>query len=651
MRDRELIIDSFAGGGGASLGIARALGRGPDVAINHDAAAIAMHAANHPEARHFEEDVWKVSPRTVTRGRPVGLLWASPDCKHFSRAKGSKPVEKSIRSLAWVVVKWAEQCSPRVVVLENVREFEEWGPLLPLWGCRDCQWTGTEGQATLVRTARKCPRCDSRALRMTERMVPDPARKGLTFKRFTGRLRNLGYRVEWRTLNAADYGAPTHRRRLFLVARNDGAPVVWPDPTHGDPKKIGRGLFDRDLRPWRTAAEIIDWSLPCPSIFTRKRPLAEATLRRIALGIKRYVLDNPKPFIVDMQRTNRARGTDEPMGTATTQDNRFNLVSPVVVPVTHQGERRTHGPAEPLPTVTGANRGELGLAAPVLVRGGQTNGNGKYANPPTEPLTTVTSKAEHMLVTPVLANLAHGGGRDGRDRGVRANSPASPLGTIHAGGGSFALIAPTLIQTGYGEREGQTPRTLALDAPMGTAVAGGCKQAVVAAFLAKHFGGVVGVPVDTPMPTATTIATQNQVVAANLVHLNHGEKTSSGCDEPGRTVTAAGTHAALVYSFLTKYFGTAVGQSADDPLHTVTGKDRFGLVTVEIDGEPFVIADIGMRMLTPRELARGQGFPDSYLLTGTKTSQVARIGNSVPPVMAEVLVAANYCPEGAGVPA
>jgi len=467
----ELIVDSFAGGGGASQGIEDAVGVPVDIAINHDEDAIIMHQANHPETKHYTEDVWKVNPREVTHGRPVGLLWASPDCKHFSRAKGGKPVEKKIRSLAWVVVKWADQSRPRVIILENVREFEEWGPLVPRWSCPECDWQGTEGQAKLLRPhgARFCPRCDGRGLepqrnkrgdillgeplihrrkraRSIQRvidsktrqpvLIPDPDRKGLTFRRFTGRLRGLGYKVEHRVLNAADFGAPTCRRRLFLIARRDGQPIVWPDPTHSDPKKIGKDLFSAQLKPWRTAAECIDWSIPCPSIFERKRPLAEATMRRIAMGIKRYVLDNPRPFIV-------------------------------------------------------------GAGGPVY------SGKPKSA-----------------------------------------------------------------------------------DEPMGAQTA----------------------------------------------------------DEPMRTVMSDGLHAAVVYSFLVKYFGTAIGQAVDDPLHTVTGKDRFGVVTVQINGETYIIVDIGLRMLNPRELALGQGFPASYILTGTNTSQVARIGNSVPPPEVTAIVKANFQP-------
>jgi DNA (cytosine-5)-methyltransferase 1 len=522
----EIIVDTFAGGGGASDGISQALGREVDVAINHDEAAIRMHEANHPKTKHYIEDVWKAAPRMVTGGRPVGLLWASPDCKHFSRAKGGKPVSKNIRSLAWVVCRWAAEAQPRIIILENVREFADWGPLVPRWACADCDWKGTEGQATLQqpRHRRRCPECESSRLsEQAGTLIPDPKRKGLTFRRFTGRLRNLGYEVDHKVLNAADFGAPTHRRRLFLVARRDGKAIRWSEPTHGDPKKLKDDMLG--LKPYRTAAECIDWSLPCPSIFDRKKPLADATLRRIAHGIKRYVLDNPRPFIVPMTHTNR--------------------------------------PKEPLNTIPTENR--------------------------------------------------------------------------------FGLIAATMVQTGYGERDGQAPRSLDLEKPMGAAVSGACKQGLVAAMLAKHYGGhtTPGSAADAPLDTITA-KDHNALVAANLVHLNHGGKQDSSVGEPLRTVMAGGGHAALVYSFLVKYFGTAIGQAVDAPLGTNTTKDRFGLIVVHIDGEPYVIVDIGMRMLEPRELARGQSFRDDYILTGTKTSQVARIGNSVPPLLAKAMVQANY---------
>jgi DNA (cytosine-5)-methyltransferase 1 len=477
----ELVIDNFAGGGGASLGIERAVGRAIDLAINHDREALAMHLANHPHTRHLCEDVWHVDPVEACGGRPVGLAWFSPDCKHFSRAKGGKPVEKRIRGLAWVVVRWAKTVRPRVICLENVREFQEWGPL-------------------------------------TAENLPDPGRKGLTFRRWVGCLRNLGYAVEWRVLNAADFGAPTHRRRLFIVARCDGRPICWPQPTHGPGRKA-----------YRTAAECIDWSIPCPSIFDRKRPLAEKTMRRIALGLKRFVLENPRPFIVTCN---------------------------------HAGEEfRGQSIGQPMCTLTGA-------------------------------------RDAHGIVVPHI------------------------VGIDHQGSGDRAVWAA--------------------DRPLGTVTAE-ARHALVAAWMVKHYGGVVGHELDRPVGTVT--AKDHHGLAA--VHLSKFYGTNVGSDpgEPLPTITGGGQHIAAVYAFLVKYFGTAVGQAVSEPLHTATGHDRFGLVVVRINGEPYVLADVGLRMLTPRELARAQGFPDSYVLTGSKSSQVARIGNSVPPVMAERLAEVNYAAE------
>lgn len=288
--NNDLIVDLFAGGGGASTGIELATGRYVDIAVNHDPKAVAMHETNHPQTRHFCEDVFEVDPVAVTKGKPVGLLWASPDCKHFSKAKGGKPVSKKIRSLAWVVVKWARLVRPRVICLENVEEFQTWGPL--------------EGD------------------------LPDPARKGETFRRWVAELEKLGYDVQYKELRACDYGAPTIRKRLFLVARCDGLPIVFPQPTHG-----------KGLKPYKTAAEIIDWSIPCPSIFGRAKPLSDNTLRRIANGIVRFVINVQKPFIVkDCAKLliqmgygdnegRRVLDLNKPLGTVTSGGNKFELVS------------------------------------------------------------------------------------------------------------------------------------------------------------------------------------------------------------------------------------------------------------------------------------------------------------------------------------
>ena len=503
----ELVVDLFAGGGGASTGIEQAIGRHVDIAINHDPEAVSLHQANHPQTEHHVSNVWEVDPRVVTGGRRIGLLWASPDCTFHSKARGGKPHRdrnkaRRRRGLASIVVKWVRlllptRQHPRVISLENVEEFQHWGPLL-------------------------------------EDGTPCPDRRGSSFQRWVAQLRNLGYVVEWRELRACDFGAPTIRKRLFMVARCDGQPIVWPAPTHAAKPAKGSGL-----RPWRTAAECIDWTLPCPSIFERERPLAEATLRRVARGVMRYVVEAAKPFIVRIGHTG-------------------------------------HGDSGKVRTIT-------------------------------EPLSTVTSKAEHCLAV------------------------------------------PTLVQTGYGERAGQAPRVPGIGKPLGTVV-GGQKHALVAAFLAKHYGGVVGHGVEQPIGTVTT-TDHHSWVAATLVGVGgrtgQGQATSYGADRPLRTVTAK-ADTAVVAAFLTAYYGSDQDTPVDDPLHTVTTKPRFALVMV--DGVPHAIADIGMRMLQPRELYTAQGFPDSYVIDRgadgrplSKAAQVRMCGNSVCPPIAAALVRANYC--------
>lgn len=483
----ELIVDNFAGGGGASLGIEMAIGRHVDIAINHDPAAIAMHKKNHPTTEHYCESVWDVDPVKITKGWPVSLCWLSPDCKHFSKAKGGKPVEKAIRGLAWVAVRWAATVRPRVIILENVEEFKTWGPLLQ------------DGK-------------------------PDPDKKGKTFGAFVNALRRQGYVVEWRELKACDYGAPTIRKRLFLIARCDGQKIVWPKPTHGP------GLI-----PYRTAAEVIDWEIPCPSIFERSRPLAENTMRRIARGIQKFVLDSPGPFVIK---------------------------------VNHHGEAfRGQEIGEPLQTITAKNG--WGIITPYITRIGQTGfGGDKMSYSIEDTLTTITSKAEHLIVAPTLIQY-HG---EQSERDVRGQDLQRPLMVVDS-----------------------SPR-----------------YALVSSFLTKFYNTNIGSDMRQPVPT----------------------------------ITATGQHIGEVRAFLLKYYGTGEGQSLADPLHTVTSKEHFGLVTVK--GEQYQIADIGMRMLEPRELFRAQGFPDDYIIDFdvdgkrySKKDQVARCGNSVSPVIPAALVRAN----------
>ncbi|EHZ8827378.1 DNA cytosine methyltransferase [Salmonella enterica] len=585
---REIIVDNFAGGGGASTGIELAIGRSVDIAINHDENAIAMHKTNHPDTLHYCESVFDVDPVAATGGNPVGLAWFSPDCRHFSKAKGAKPVKKEIRGLAWIVLRWALAKRPRVMMLENVEEFKTWGPLL------------------------------------ADEMRPDPARIGETFNAFVGMLSTgipadhpalaevceflsiergseqaqklvdgLGYDVDYRELRACDYGAPTIRKRFFMVMRCDGQQIRWPEPTHGDPKSLEVQSGRR--APWRTAAECIDWSIPCPSIFGRKKPLADNTLKRIARGIQRFVLDNPTPFIVKCNHTSnrsnydcfRGQGLDEPLQTIT----------------------KTHGYALVTPFIAG-------------------NGGSEYQAKPRpldKPAHTILKQSRACLVAPVIAR------QFGASVGHRADEPSA---TITAGGGGKSqLVTPTLIQMGYGERPGQEPRVLRLDNPLGTVTAGGNKFATVSAFLAKHYGGNYtgpGVSMDEPAHSVTTVD-HHAVVASHLVKLRGTCRDGQRLDVPMPTITAGGQHVGEVRTFLETY----CGESDDEWLVTV-------------DGVKYQIVDIGMRMLQPHELYKAQGFPEDYIIDRdyrgqryAKDKQVARCGNAVPPPFARALVEAN----------
>lgn len=500
-----LIIDNFAGGGGASTGIEAALGRSVDIAINHDPVAVAMHKANHPETHHYCQSVWRADPQEVVRearlrtgcSGHVSLAWFSPDCKHFSKAKGGKPVEKGIRDLAWVVVMWAQRVRPDVIMLENVEEFRTWGPL-------------------------------------TEDGFPDKTRSGETFGLWCRQLKKLGYKLEHRELRACDYGAPTIRKRLFLIARCDGRPIVWPEPTHGKPDS--EAVLSGKLKPWRTAAEIIDWSIPCPSIFGRARPLKEATCRRIAAGIMRYVVNADRPFIV---------------------------------PVTNSTWQATR------------------------------------TWPADEPLRTITT----------------------------------------AKGGEFALIAPTLTGTDFTNT--RAARAFRLEDPLRTLTTQP-SYALVSAFMAQHNTGVVGRELEAPLSTITARGTQQNLVTSHLVKLRR-HSVGQTVEVPVDTITAGGLHFGEVRAFLVKYYGNDQhGQGLGEPLHTIPTRDRFGLVTVQIAGEEYVLADIGMRMLSARELFNAQGFPPDYIIDQgadgrliNKTDQIGRCGNSVCPQLSEALVRAN----------
>jgi DNA (cytosine-5)-methyltransferase 1 len=614
---KEIIVDNFAGGGGASTGIELAIGRSVDIAINHDVNAVAMHTTNHPDTLHYCESVFDIDPKQATAGNPVGLAWFSPDCRHFSKAKGSKPVEREIRGLAWIVLRWALAVRPRVMMLENVEEFKTWGPLM----------VDDNG--------------DHR---------PDPKRAGETFVAFVGMLsvgvdagnpalteaceflgiapnstdairlvNGLGYEVDSRELRACDYGAPTIRKRFFMVMRCDGQPVTWPDPTHGDPKSLG--VLNGALQPWRTAAECIDWSLDCPSIFERKRPLATNTLKRIARGIQRFVIDNPTPFIVKCNHTSTKTKYDCFRGQSL---------------------------AEPLQTITKTHG--YAIAVPHLTKF-RTGATGQDCREPVPTVTAGTSKRPggngHALGI-VEAYIAPFVGRQfGNSIG---HAVTEPNGTITAGGGGKSqLCAATLIQMGYGERLGQSPRVLQLEKPLGTVTAGGGKFAVVAANLVKHFGGNYtgpGVSMDEPVHSVTTVD-HHALVTSHLVMLRGTCKDGRVVDAPAPGLTAGGLHVGNVETYLAvDEYDEQRAEQVSAFLREYCGDDYQEFVTV--DGVTYRIVDIGMRMLQPHELYRAQGFPDWYIIDQdyrgvkyAKDKQVARCGNAVPPPFAEALVRAN----------
>lgn len=591
----KLIVDLFAGGGGASTGIERALGRHVDIAVNHNPDAISMHEANHPQARHFLSDVWEVDPIEVVDGMPVGLLHLSPDCTHHSQARGGQPRSKKIRALAWVAHRWIGKLrkrglGPDLATLENVEQMLQWSPLI----AKRCAKTGR-----VVRLDGTVAPKGERTPLEQQFLIPDPKRKGKTWEHFVAGLRRMGGQVQWRKIIAANHGANTTRERLFMVARFDGLPIVWPEPTHAKVPKKGQ-------KRWGSAAECINFSLDCPSIFTRQRPLADATLKRIAKGIKKYVLEAAEPFIVPLRGTSPAHTSSHsaqaPLSTVCAGGTHHGLVAPTVMPLTHQGSDRVNDITEPLRTVTGANRGELAVVTPMLIQAG--HGEGK----------------------PDAPRWSHG-----------TNDIQGPIGTITASGGGQALASAVLV--GVGGRAGQTePRSAAEPAFTTT---GKADAAIAAATLVQFRFNQTGKDIEAPLPTITAGGSAGGRAAGAAHALGLIECTLSEADEAGALRVAA---------FLMRYYGEG-GQDNDlrDPAATITTKDRLALVTVHIKGTPYVIVDIGLRMLQPAELYRAQGFPADYIIDRghdgrkfTKSAQVKMCGNSVSPPPMEALIRANY---------
>jgi DNA (cytosine-5)-methyltransferase 1 len=601
------IIDSFAGGGGASTGIEQALGRSPDYAINHNAAALALHAANHPETIHLSENVYKIDPLDHLRGKHIGLAWFSPDCKHFSKAKGGKPVERNIRDLCWIIPGWIERIQQSggkvdVVIMENVEEFKDYGPLIDT----------------------------PKGLR------PDPARKGETYKQWCDKLKKLGAKMESREIRGRNYGATTIRKRLFIIMRFDGKPIVWPEETHGAPD-------DEDVvagrkQPWPIMANEIDWSLPCPSIFDSSaeiwdkfgvrsvRPIADASQARVARGFDRFVLKAKRPFLVQtgygerVSQKPRCMSVDESLGT--------------------------------------------------VVAGG----------------------VKHALIVPHL-NSYYGEGNGGQDRSASVEEPIHviPCENRHA------LIAPVLTYAQQGGAcrpiDGQSHTITASKKDQNSVLVGFMAQANNDS---RRVGGVnPGRPLSEALSTITKTGSQQQLVSAYITR-DFGTSTGHSVMEPSATIMPEGQgKSRLIMPYLQSYYGTGEGAREDDACRTITTRDRFGhveaivdvppfteaqaararqvadflrahgvwdereFVTIEVDGVTFVVVDIGMRMLAPRELYSAQGFPRDYQIDGyydrsqvgadggpvwvpfTKEVQVSCVGNSVCPPVAKALVAAN----------
>lgn len=579
----KLVVDIFAGGGGWSTAYELATGQHVHIAINHNPDALSMHEVNHPQARHYIADVWEVCPRQATGGIPVGWLHLSPDCTDHSQAKGGQPRRKNIRALAWVTVRWAGTVKPDIISLENVVQILKWGRLIAKRDAATGRVVRLDG--TVAAPGERVPVQE-------QYLVPDPKDLGRHWLRLVAILRSQGYIVEWRELNAADYGAGTTRTRLFMMARRDGLPITWPEPTHF--KKPAKGQ-----RPWRAAADGIDWSIEGNSIFGRKKPLADATMRRIARGMKRYVLDSADPFIV---------------------------------PIANWSRDGSHSSRQPISTITAYPRGGAhAVVAPTLIQAGygERQGQAPRSLDLGKPLGVVTAGGgKHALASGYLVQAGHGEGKPGARRwSYGCNAPNAPAGTMTASNGGHSVATAYMMQAngGYNTTPGHDLRRSA-----STITNSGSQQQLVTAHLTAMSENVIGSDLRDPAQTILAGAARYGLVQYDL----------SPDDEAGALRVAA---------FLMHYYSEG-GQWGDlrDPASTLTTRDRLALVTVHIRGTPYVIVDIRLRMLTPAELYDLQGFPAGYIITHghdgrpfTKSKQVHMVGNSVSPPPAMALIAAN----------
>ncbi len=578
----EIIVDNFAGGGGASTGIELATGRIVDIAINHDLDAILMHKTNHPYTEHIQASVWDVDPVKVCRGRPVGLAWFSPDCKHFSKAKGAALVDRNIRGLAWIVLRWAGTVRPRVIILENVEEFQTWGP---------------------VRKGK-----------------PVKNLAGQTFLKWKSQLLDLGYQVEHRELVAADYGAPTIRKRFVLIARCDGKPIVWPERTYAPAgsAEVNSGK----CKPWRSAAEIIDWSLPMYSIFDSKekikekygvnavRPLADNTLRRVIRGVDKFTIKSGKPFLVPTGygerdgQSPRVNDIDAPLNTVVSS-GKHNLCNPLMAPVTF------------------------------------SNTNGSVGFPACKPIHTVTSDGKQILQAAQLIQY-----HTEKTEAVRAGKVCGPIQTVDSAN-RYGLVSANLVEYF------STGRPIDICEPLHTATSHD-REALTAAHLCKYYGGVIGAEASDPLPTVTGID-HNALCGSHIVKFK-GDNIGQTMTEPLQTVTAQSIPFSFCSAVIQKYEGgEKLGHWPEirELLNKHCGYhlEDDEILLLIIGGVAFYIRDILLRMLSPRELYAAMGFPPDYIIDRDymgneygKTKQVARCGNAVCPPLAEAVVRANYEP-------
>ena len=607
-QDDEIVVDFFCGGGGAGTGLEMGLGRAVTVAKNHSPAAISMHTVNHPHAKHFTTDVFEGDPDTECGGRAVGWFHMSPDCTHHSQAAGGQPRKREIRNLSWIGLKWAGMKKPRVISLENVKQILQWGPLV----AKRCKSTGS-----VIKLGGMIAEPGEVVPVSEQFLVPDPKRRGQTWAVFVAELQRLGYAVEWRVIKACDFGAPTSRERLFMIARCDGQPIVWPEPTHAKNPTKGQ-------QKWRNAAECIDWTIPSKSIFGRKKDLAPATLRRVAKGMRKFVLDTANPFIVPIANWSgeSVQSADEPLRTVTSypKGGAFSVVSPVLV---------------------GAG-GPVYSGKPVAVD---------------QPVATLMTQNHRAIAAAALVQLGNG---DKPGSAPRSADLGQPLGTIIASGGKYAVATAFMAQMNGGFN---TTAAKSLEDPMTTVTNTGSQQQLVTANLVHLRGNCDARDLNDPLHTISAGGTHHGLMTAFLER-QFGASVGQGLNEPAPTITAGGggksslvelklspeveAGALRVAAFLISYYGTENVSDASEPAPTITTRDRLALVTVTIKGTPYVIVDICLRMLQPAELYKAQGFPGDYIISHgadgkpfTKTQQVHMCGNSVSPPLMAALARAN----------